>query len=139
MSVASRHLMFVERRMFSSSASSLALPEKIIYNADESSGVSRVTFSDGSFDYVNNSSAKARPTVSSDTSVYQFPAFRRHNRTRGHGHRKGSRFSKGNGASGDVISVSDGNGADAIDGGADGVRFRLDQSTVIRSVFFLPF
>lgn len=101
------------------------MPEKIIYNAKESSGVSRVTFSDGSFNYVTNSKAKEHPAISSETSEYRFPAYRRRNRTRGHIHRKVSSSNKGKGGSGDVISVSGGNGADAVDGGADGVRFQL--------------
>ena len=84
-----------------------------------------MTFSDGSFDYVTNSSAKESPSISSETSSYQFPAYRRHNRTRGHRYRKVSSSHKGKGESGDVISVSGGNGADAVDGGADGVRFQL--------------
>lgn len=110
------------------SASSLALPEKIIYNANEASGVRRVTFSDGSFDYVTNTAAKQRPGILSETSEYQFPSYRRDNRIRGHRHRKVSSSKKGKGGSGGVISVSDGNGADAVDGGADGsVQVRVSR------------
>jgi hypothetical protein len=120
-----------------SPAESFILPPDIFYGSEAPTGTRRITFSDGSFVYISDPSAIGVNAQSFQQSVYHFPQYQNnHQSSSSHGSRLPNPTGSSATAAGSTVIVTGGNGADAANGGADGVCYSSDIEIIFYQLIF---